>query len=278
MVAYDPDRGGEALRARRDDVVWVPGPPSPPHLAAAAVRAARGAVVLLTEDHCVPSPEWVRRLHAATQPGEGAPPVGAAGGPVELSPHCRSSLEWAFHFSDFAPYVPPVEGGPARSLSVCNAAYPRTTLERLDAARIDAFHETRVHAVIRRRVGPLLLVADASVVSGRRVRFVDALRERRAFGRLYGAVHVSGAGAVRRGVRALATPLLPPLLLARVARRAWRSPAARGRLLGGLPSLIPLVLAWSWGEGLGVLTGRGPAALTTAPEPPRRGDGRGDRP
>ncbi|MGH7570242.1 MAG: hypothetical protein ACREMK_00160 [Gemmatimonadota bacterium] len=266
VVAYDGERGGwERLRALREDVVWVGAAPSPPLLAAAALRAARGAVVLLTEDHCVPAPDWIRRLHAAAA-GGAVVGAGAVGGPVALTRLGRSSLEWAFHFSDFAPYVPPVEGGPSRSLSVCNVAYPRATLERLGPARVDAFDETRVHATIRRDVGPLVMVPDALVVTGRRIRLADALRERYTLGRLYGAVRFSDVPVVRRSLRALATPGLPPLLLGRLARRSWRTPGAALRFSRGLPHLAVLVCAWSCGEAVGLLTGRGPLDVRIAPE------------
>src|SRR5215210_1924204 len=36
--------------------------PSPLQLAARALRAARGDVILLTEDHCVPDSGWVRSM------------------------------------------------------------------------------------------------------------------------------------------------------------------------------------------------------------------------
>ena len=272
VVAYDPSRT-EAVRpgglsdGPGDGVVWIPSSTSPPELAAAAVRVARGSVVLLTEDHCVAHPDWIHQLYAAIRRGGDAPRAGAAGGPVALAPGCRSGLEWAFHYSDFAGFIPPVRGGPSRSLSACNAAYSRATLEQVRATWSDAFHETRVHAAIRQRVGPLMVVPEAVVVSGRRVQFLDALRERYAFGRLYGALLMSSTPLIRRGLRAAVTPLLPPLLLGRIARRASRSPETRRGFLRGLPHLVPLLLAWSCGEGVGVLTGHGPTTLKVAPEP-----------
>lgn len=267
VVACDEARADrEPLRSLRERVVRVAGPPSPPLLAAAAVRASRGGVVLLTEDHCVPGPDWVRRLRAAAA-GSPAGAPGAVGGPVALAPSCRGDLEWAFHFSDFAPYVPPVEAGPRRSLSVCNAAYPRATLERLRPVWLEAFHETRVHAAIRRDVGPLVMVPDAPVVSGRRIRLADAVRERYGLGRLYGAVRFADASGPRRALRALAAPGLPPLLLARLALRARRTPEASRRLARAFLHLSALVLAWSCGETAGLLTARAPLGVRMAPEP-----------
>lgn len=261
--------GGERLRSLHRNVIWVSAPPSPPLLAAAAVGAARGAIVLLTEDHCEPGPDWVRRLHAAVAGSAGGPGPGAAGGPVAFGEAEGAGLEWAFHFSDFAAHVPPVAGGAARSLSVCNVAYRRATLERLRTEWGEALHETRLHDAIRRRVGPLVMVPDAPVVSWRRVRLADALRERYGLGRIYAAVRFEDAPARLRWLRALATPALPPLLMVRLARRSRRIPEGKRRLLLCLPQLAGLVLAWSLGEAVGLLTGRAPLSVRMAPEPAR---------
>ena len=275
VVAYDEGARWERPRAFGADVVWVPAAPSPPLLAAAAVRAARGDVVLLTEDHCEPGPDWVRRLHAAAVGS--ASDAGAVGGPVTLTVSGPSNLEWAFHFSDFAPYVPPVKGGPSRSLSVCNVAYRRATLERLGTEWAEAFHEARVHAAIRREIGPLVMVPDAPVATGRRVRFAEALRERVALGRIYGAVRFADAPVVGRGFRAVATLGLPLLLLARLARKSWRTPKAALRCLRALPHLVGLVCAWSFGEWVGLVTARAPLGVRIASEPGRASAGRDAR-
>lgn len=271
VVADDGARqGGGRLRSLHRNVVWVSAAPSPPQLAAAAVGAARGAVVMLTEDHCVPGPDWVRRLHAAvTGSAGGRPGPGAAGGPVAFTDAGGDGLEWAFHFSDFAAHVPPVAGGAARSLSVCNVAYRRATLDRLRPEWGEALHETRLHDAIRRRVGPLVMVPDAPVVSGRRVRLADALRERYGLGRIYAAVRFEDAPARLRWLRALAAPALPPLLMVRLARRSRRIPQGVRRFLVSLPQVAGLVLAWSLGEAVGLLTGRPPRGIRMAPEPPR---------
>jgi hypothetical protein len=51
-----------------------------------------------------------------------------------------------------------------------------------------------------------------------------------------------------------------------MVRKALRSGPLRRRLATGWVPLVLMVLAWSWEEWLGYLTGRYPGRLTVAPE------------
>lgn len=66
-------------------------------------------------------------------------------------------------------------------------------------------------------------------------------------------------GVSRRLAYLLAAPLLPPLLLARIAARVVASRRRRGRLLAALPLLVPVAVVYVWGEWLGYLLGAGDA-------------------
>jgi hypothetical protein len=98
------------------------------------------------------------------------------------------------------------------------------------------------------------------------VRFGDAVYERYAFGRLFGATRVAHAGVGRRLYYLVFSPALPILLLGQMTASAARNPQARAMFAKALPSLAMMILAWSWGEWLGYLTQRRPRRITTAPE------------
>lgn len=243
-------------------LVRTPGRENPVQLAGDALRAARGEVVLLTEDHCVPPPHWVRALWEGIRAAPGAAVIG---GGIDTEPDA-GALDWAFWFVDFFRYASPVRGGRAPSISVCNAAYRRTQLEALAPLWADGFHETAMHDAQRMRFGALHLEPGATIRMRRRVAFGAALRERYAFGRLFGCTRLAHARAGHRMFYLLLTPTLPALLMLRMAARALPEPSLRGRFVRAMPVLAALVLAWSWGEWLGYLTRRLPHALTTAPE------------
>ena len=177
-----------------------------------------------------------------------------------------SPAMWAFYYVDFFRYMRPATAGVSPSLSVCNVAYHRSHLDDVKELWATGFHETEIHRALQQKFGPLYLWPDAEVRVRRNVRFGEAVYERYAFGRLFGATRVTHAGLSRRLYFLAFSPALPLLLLGRMTARAASNPEARAMFVKALPSLATLVLAWSWGEWLGYLTRRRPRRITTAPE------------
>jgi hypothetical protein len=263
VVVYDPHLDGvPATASRHPGVRFVSneGQRTPLELAARAVREAHGELVFLTEDHCIPRRDWVRRLHEAQ-----APDRGAVGGVVETDPDA-TPVDWAFYYVDFFRYMPPVEAGPSPTLTVCNVSYRRRHLDRIASLWESFFHETAINDALRSRFGPLWLAPEAEVRMRRSVRFGDAVYERYAFGRLFACTRLEFAGAGKRLMYSLLAPGLPILLMGRMTGKAFRSPAALPSFVRALPALTAMVLAWSWGEWLGYLTRRRPSSLVVAPE------------
>ncbi len=262
VVVYDPHLEDVPALAERYPAVRMvanAGQRSPLELAARAVAEATGDRIFLTEDHCIPQPDWVRRLYDAQAPGRAA-----VGGTVRTSAE-SNSVDWAFYAVDFFRYMPPVSPGPSPSLTVCNVAYRRDQLQAIESLWREIFHETAINDALRERFGELWLAADAEVSMRRNVRFGDAVYERYAFGRLFGCTRLQFA-ADRRLYYSLLAPALPVLLLGRIARKALRSRESTIRFARALPVLIVLVAAWSWGEWLGYLTRKRPRSLVVAPE------------
>lgn len=235
---------------------------SPLDLAARAMAQARGDVILLTEDHCVPDNEWVNRLTNTLRRNGSA--VGGAVDPFD--PQSMTAFDWAFYYVDFYRYQTPLSAGIADSLSVCNVAYTRSSLELLDEPWRTSFHETRIHIALAKQGRPLWVEPRARVRAGRRVNRSDALRERYAFGRYYACRRIEHPHEDTRLWLTLGSPLLPLILLGRMARASMRDDGTARRFLRSLPDLAALVLAWSLGEALGYLTARAPDKMEAAPE------------
>ena len=266
VVVADPELSGldvvaEAFPHAR--FVTNEGQRTPLELAGRAVRESSGEIVLLTEDHCVPDRDWVASLVAALAPGRAA-----AGGGVAVGPGA-TALDWAFFFVDYFRYAEPLAEGPSPSLTVCNVAYRRRDLDEVARVWRELFHETAVNEALRRRFGELWLTPRARVTVYRHPRLRDALYERYAFGRLFGSTRLGFVSRTRGLAYTVLAPVLPVLLLGRMARKALASPSLRGSFLRAFGHLKLLVIAWSWGEWLGYLTRRRPRDLTVAPSRPR---------
>lgn len=263
VVAYDPNLSGmEELAARWPGVRMVSnaGQRTPLELASRALAEAQGELILLTEDHCIPEPDWVATMLAAQAAGRAV-----VGGLVEIRPGA-SAVDWAFYFVDFFRYASPAQAGPSPTLTVCNVSYRRESLAAVRDLWQVHFHETAINDALRERFGSLWLEPKARVSMARHVALGDALYERYAFGRLFGCTRLGFCSSGRRLYYCVLAPLLPAVLLARMGRKALAS----GRLLRNfLRACVPLtlmVLCWSWGEWLGYLTRRHPRSLVVAPE------------
>ncbi len=273
LVVADPRLPGlEALRPRFPTVRIVrnEGQTTPIEIASRALREARGDVVVLTEDHCTPEPGWLARLLAAQGDDRAA-----VGGAVETA-HQGDPVTWAFYLVDYYRYMKPVPEGPVAALTVCNVSYRRERLEAVRQLWSETFHETAVNAALAARFGKLWIVPEAVVHTRRQVQFGAAVYERYAFGRMFACNrNVFSGSLLRRCLYAGLVPLLPPVLMGRMAGRALRSAGSRRMYARAFLPLLAMVLAWTWGEWLGYVTNRLPADVNAAPELRRPS---GDRP
>ncbi len=271
VVRYDPSLPGiDAVAARFPEasVAAEPGRHTPLELCAAAIKDSDSDVVLLTEDHGIPSPDWVRSMLAAR-----APDRVAVGGRMEIRTGA-SATDWAFYYADFFRYAAPVQDGPSPTLTVCNVAYDRARLEAIRDLWSESFEEPAVHDALRSRFGGVLWLTSASEVRMRRtVSLSAALEERYAFGRVFGHTRIAHMSGPRRILMTGLGLALPALLLGRMTSKALASPALTRAFLGGLGPLIAMVLCWSCGEWLGYVTGRPPTRLRLAAEQPSADEG-----
>jgi hypothetical protein len=157
---------------------------------------------------------------------------------------------------DYSRYSLPFAAGPVDWVSDVNVIYKRRALELTRSLWHERFHEPLVHWELQRR-GEELRLDPSLVVDHHRAPapLGRIVRERFAWGRLFGAIRARDLGLGRRVVLALASPLVPLVVLRRHAR-VQRRRGESGRLLRALPVLLLLLAAWSAGEAWGQLTGR----------------------
>ena len=225
------------------------GQRTPLELASRAVRECRGELILLTKDHCVPSPDWVRAMVDAQCKGRAV-----VGGRVEIGPEA-STTEWAYFFIDFFRYAEPVAAGATSSLTVCNVSYKRAELDTIRDLWKETFAETTINEALRARFGSLWLTPASEVTIYRHITLRDAIFERYAHGRLFAFSRLSRWSITQRVLYILGAPVLPFLLLGRMARAASGSRRNRRAFILSLAPLSLMVVARCWGEWLAYVTG-----------------------
>lgn len=215
------------------------------------LRAARGSIVALTEDHAVASPTWCADMAAAL---DAHPRAAAVGGAVECG--ARSPLGRAVYYCDFGRYQNPLPEGRAQYVSDSNVAYRRAALESIQDIWADDYHETVVHGALVACGFEILLTRKSEVAQVRTgLRLGDALRERFVWGRSYAGTRVAGAPFTRRALFAAMSVLLPFVLTLRLLRGTLARKRDFGRFLACLPLVFLLQVVWALGEFTGYATG-----------------------
>lgn len=218
---------------------------------AQGVHEARGALVAITEDHCVPDASWCAAIRAAHDA-----PHAAIGGAVDKQ-EPDGIMGWALYLSDYGRYMSPVSEGPAAYLTDCNVSYKREALQAIAPVWRDAFHETAVNWALASRGETLWLTPTIRVLQKRSRSLGAALRERYEHGRIFAGTRVADVSLGRRASLAAMTPALPAV----ICQRAMRHGVRGGRTLAAaaaLPAILATGIAWSLGELVGYVTGRGP--------------------
>lgn len=217
---------------------------------AAGLGAATGAVIAILEDRGVPRPGWALGIlgeHARL-------PNGAIGGAIENGRD--QAPNWAAYLCDFGRYQTPFVPGPRPYVSDVNISYKRSAVEQTRALWRERYHETTVHWALQ-RAGETLYLSPAFAVEQIRdgLTVAGMLRERLGWGRLFAYTRAREASVGRRLLLAAMTPLLPFVLLARIARDRLVRRRSGGAFLAAAPLTFLLLASWSAGEAAGYLTG-----------------------
>ncbi|MDB4882083.1 MAG: glycosyl transferase family 2 [Gemmatimonadetes bacterium] len=253
IVARDDDEEGLesiALAYPTVRVVPVKRGASIPELRGAGMREATGDIVMLTEDHCVPGPQWVEELCLGVDQV-----ADIAGGGMDNAQRKRA-IDWAAYFSEYGLFATTrSDTGEGMQLTGANVAYRRSIVEDVIGWASAGEWENVAHERLRARGSSLHFVESAPVYQNKTYEFWDFCRDRYEHGRDYARTRLVEEQHARRWLLTAVTPLLPLVIVTRVARAA--APTRWGAFLRALPATLAFVSAWSVGEAVGYL--RGPA-------------------
>jgi hypothetical protein len=217
-----------------------------PALWGRGLRDARGRIVAFTIAQCRVGAGWARSLIDGIRSG-----AAGVGGPLDVLPGTSATGRATFYLRYSAWLGLP--DGPVREIAGDNAAYDHAALRALRNDAAESFWEVEAHARLR-DVGRTLIMH-----SGATAWFTDDTGLATMAARRFAHGRHSGAFRVRRGIRTrwqmiVGAPLVPFVLLTRVAARVVR---ARGHVLHFVTSLgafVVLAAAWAAGEAFGAFT------------------------
>jgi hypothetical protein len=135
-----------------------------------------------------------------------------------------------------------------------------------DATRVGAavweasFNEVIVNGALMASGATVALSPEMVVFQHRSdLALGDALRERYIWGRSYAEARSRELGAAQRAVHAVASPILPLVLMGRIAATAWSRRRHVREFMRCAPLIALLTLCWCVGEGTGYAAARRPA-------------------
>ena len=226
-------------------------------LRCAAVRRAGGAIVALTEDHCVPAPDWCSAMLRAHREH----PHTAAIGGTTLNGSDARLIDSANFFVTFGPFLPPLpRRHPTRTVPPANLSIKRVALNdyELTPGLLELEIAPHLH-----RVGHLLLDDRIRVAHFQSHSASETLGLHFHNGRSTISVphrERPRSEIARRAAQSLSLPLR---LATELVRTLARKPGHRRRAAMAAPWMLTLLAAHAAGEVVGGVAGPGdsPARL-----------------
>lgn len=231
-------------------------PQSVPALRGAGILASHGDIVAITEDHCIPDTEWYQSLVAAHRNHQGP----AIGGAVDNGATDRV-IDWAVYFCEYSNFMSPVPAGVVHDLPGPNVSYKRSELMKMEEMLRDGYWETFLHWRLESEGHELWSDPTINVIHQKSFEFPSFFAERFHYGRAFAGTRNETVSPGRRLFYLIFSPLLPPILMLRIARRVLGRGRRRREFVMSLPYIAAFMLAWAAGEWVGYAFGPGESAL-----------------
>lgn len=254
VILVDASRDGTANEAERHfpDVRVIRRAPGrlAPELWRDGLSATEAPLIAFSTAQMVPRTGWLQRLVARLDE------TGAAvvGGPIEpaewLSPNDRAT-----YLLRYVNYLGPLESSVRIEPAGDNSVYRRDCLRGLDGLWSHGFWEVEIHRALQARGERLALAGDAAVEFQGGTYLLASLRQRHAHARHYGASRSRRMHLVERMSRSATAPVVPAVLLRRIAAALGRRGMSLRPWLPALPQLALLLATWSGGELQGTWLG-----------------------
>ena len=225
-----------------------------PGLRTHGVKEATGNVVAIIEEHCLAAPDWLSRLIDAHADGT----YEVVGGPVVDHAYARLR-DWVVYFLEYNGYLPPWQDGEEHELGSANIAYSRPLLLKYKELLGQGYWEAGLHARLAADGVKFKSVPEMRVHHRGPFDYGYYLQQRYWFSRAFAGCRSHHMPIARKIAYIVMAPLVPFLLLARMAKRVLARRCRVGKFAQSLPLLIPALFVFVVGEFVGYLWGPGDA-------------------
>ena len=226
--------------------------PSVPELRMLGVNCASGDIIAIIEEHCVAPPNWIKSIKESFQDGDAA-----IGGPI-LDSNFDRIRDWVVYFSEYHNYLPPWSDGERYTLNGANIAYDRKKLLRHQEILSMGYWEVVLHPKLAND-DLFRSVPHMGVYHTGPFNYWYYLGQRYLLSRVWGGTQRDKVSFVKRLIYLIGAPIFPPLLLARITHRVLNNKKLIGKFILSFPLLVPVTMAYVWGEWLGYAFGVGDA-------------------
>ena len=225
-----------------------------PALRRRGVELAAGEFVAIIEEHCTAAAHWLAKGRDAHRRGNYA----AVGGPIADANYDRVA-DWVVYFLEYHGALPPAPQGETSELNDANIMYRRDVLAKHVDLLGEGYWPMTLHPTLAAQGMKLLSVPDMLVHHRGPFRFGYYLRQRFLFSRAFAGVRARNQGALGRLAYIVGAPLMPAVLLARIARAVLAKHCRVSRFVAALPLLCVALVVLVAGEWVGCVLGPGDA-------------------
>ena len=218
---------------------------------------ASGKFIIVTEDHCVPSLNWLQSFQQAFS----ASPenVAAVGGCVENAVF-DTAFDWATFLCEYSYFLAPVAEGLNTILPGMNVAYKKEVLDSIEPQVLTSgFWETTLHPVLLAKGYQLYSTADIVIYHAKAFSLKLFLQQRFIYSQYYAGLRYRKEEKAKRAIACCATIILPALLTFRAITQTFSKGRYVKQFFLALPYLLLFYIVWSLGEIYGYAVGAGNA-------------------
>lgn len=232
-------------------VQWIMVRPSSliPHLWHEGIIRSTCDVVAITTSHFLPASDWLAQVRSAFLRLDAVGIGGPIGPPVG-----RPSSVWATYFLRYSTQFRHRREETVSDLAGDNAAYRRHVLMQHSEWMTGGFWEPEFHRRVMAEGGRLMFVPAMRLMLNSSCGVRCFCQQRMRHGRQFGRDRIAGKPLISRIGRVVSAPLIPFVMLGKIALRVGSRPDYAIAFLGALPMLVIFIGAWSWGETLGYLS------------------------